>query len=220
MHQREICLAQTSTGKHFGERLVGAVVLGDDDQAAGFFVEPMHDARAKLAGRGRKRLKVMQQRVHERSLVAGVFSCAGAGVNHHAGGFVDYREIGVLEEYVERNLLRNGAQRRRMGLAGDRDRLAPLKFVGSLGLLAVDDDSSLVKQQPYAGAAEAIEPRYQKMVETETRLGRRDLKNTRLRLFFRKFNHGRRDKGWKSVGHALPLKGILYCGCCDFYLTG
>lgn len=52
VHERNVSLADLARGEEFGEGCVGLVVFGDDDEAAGFLVEAMDDAGAKLAAGG------------------------------------------------------------------------------------------------------------------------------------------------------------------------
>ena len=53
----------------------------------------------------RELAEVVKQRVDQRAAVALVVGAAGAGVDHHAGGFVDDGEVLVLEEDVEGDVL-------------------------------------------------------------------------------------------------------------------
>ena len=106
MHECDVGLADLTRGKEFGERGVGGVVFGDDDEAAGVLVEAMNDAGAKVAAGCGKRFETEEQRVDEGVAVARIFSFAGAGVHHHAGGLVDDGEVLVFEDDVERNVLR------------------------------------------------------------------------------------------------------------------
>ena len=49
MHECDVGLADLTAGKQFGERGMGGVVFGDDDEAAGVLVEPVHDAGTQVA---------------------------------------------------------------------------------------------------------------------------------------------------------------------------
>ena len=66
----------------------------------------------------------MQQRIDQRAAIAFVVGGARAGVNHHSRGLVDHGEIVVFVDDVERNVFRDGAQRRRLRVAENRDLLA------------------------------------------------------------------------------------------------
>ena len=68
----------------FAEAGVGGVGFGDEDDAGGFFVETVDDAGAKGVAALGECLAAAEERVDER---AGGIS--GAGVDGHAGGFVD-----------------------------------------------------------------------------------------------------------------------------------
>lgn len=80
---------------------MGRVVLGDDKDTAGFFVEPMDDPRPFLAADHRKIFAVGQERVHQRVLLM-----PSAGMNHEARRLVQDDEIVVFEKNIERHRLR------------------------------------------------------------------------------------------------------------------
>ncbi len=138
MHQCEVGLPDAAGGEHLAELAVNLVVLGDDDGAAGLLIQAMNDAGAQLAAGGGELLHVVQQRVDQRAAVSEIVRCAGAGVDHHAGGLVDHGEGVVLIKDVERDVLRRGAQRGWAGLAFDGDGLAAAQLVAGLGGDAVD----------------------------------------------------------------------------------
>ncbi len=65
VHECEVNLAQAAAGKHLAQLAMGAVVLGDDDEAAGSLVEAVNDAGAQVASGMRKLFaEVEEQRVH------------------------------------------------------------------------------------------------------------------------------------------------------------
>ena len=134
---------------------MGAVVLGDDDDAAGLLVEPMDDAGAQLAAGRPESLAMWKSRALTRvPRVAGVVGSAGAGVNHHAGGLVDDGEVVVLVEDVERNVLGSGVKGCGVGLALDLDLLAAVELELGGGDGSVDADLAGVDEQLHAGAAD------------------------------------------------------------------
>ncbi len=134
LHECDIGLADLTRGKKFGERGVGGVVFGDDDEAAGVLVEAMDNAGPEVAAGCRKRFESKEQRIDEGVAVARIFSFAGAGVHHHAGGLVDDGEVLVFEDDVERNVLRRGFERCGMGFAGDEYLFSAAKLERRLGL--------------------------------------------------------------------------------------
>ncbi len=115
MHERNVALLDLAAGKLLGQLAVCDVVLGDDNQAAGFLVQTVHDAGTHLAAYFRELAESMQQRIDQRAAIALVVGGARAGVDHHSRRLVDDREVGVFIDDVERNVLRDGAQRRRQG---------------------------------------------------------------------------------------------------------
>ncbi len=164
-----IGLADLTRRKQFGERGVGGVVLGDDDEAAGVFVETMNNAGPEVATGCRKRFEAKEQRVDESVAVACIFSFAGAGVHHHAGGLVDDGEVLVFEDDFERDVLRSGSERRGMRFAGDENLLATAEFERGFRLRAVDGDIALIEQQLHARSTDALKLCGDEVIETLTR---------------------------------------------------
>ncbi len=77
---------------------VGKVVFGHDHNAAGFFVQAMHNARPLNAANARQSVAaVMDQRIDQRAGPIAV-----ARVHHQPGRFVDNDEISVFVQNVER----------------------------------------------------------------------------------------------------------------------
>ena len=76
MDEREVVLFEAALGKHLAKFAVRAVVLCDEDDAAGLLVEPMDDAGAQLAANFRKLAKVEQQCVYQRAAVSRIVMCA------------------------------------------------------------------------------------------------------------------------------------------------
>ena len=84
--------------EELGEAGVCSVVLGDDDEASGVFVNAMDDAGARDAANAGERVRAMrEQRIHDRPAHR-----ARRGVHGHAAGFVDDDEMLVLVDDVER----------------------------------------------------------------------------------------------------------------------
>ena len=88
-------------GEGLRQRLVRAVGLGDDHDAAGVLVEAVDDARPlDAADAGKAGAAMVDQRVDQR---AG--PVAGAGMDDEAGRLVDDDQVVVLVEDVERDRL-------------------------------------------------------------------------------------------------------------------
>ncbi len=85
----EVGFGDLAAGEHVAELAVGAVVLGDEDDAAGLLVEAVDDAGAEVAADVGEMVEVVEEGVDEGAAVACVVGGAGAGVDHHAGGLVD-----------------------------------------------------------------------------------------------------------------------------------
>ena len=99
--QRDVFLLDLAIVKLPRQLLVGLVVLRDHHHARGALVEPMDDARPHFAADAAEILHVMEQRVDER---AG--RVARGRMHDHARGLVDDHHVGVVEEDLERQVLR------------------------------------------------------------------------------------------------------------------
>ena len=88
------------------EALVGGVVLGDHQKAAGGLVDPVHNAGAHHpADGGKPPCTVVEQRVYQRAV-----RVAGRGVHHHSLGLVYHQKVIVLIHDLNGNILRRRAQ--------------------------------------------------------------------------------------------------------------
>ena len=96
---------------------MGGVVLRDDQNAAGFLVEPMHDSGTFFSPNAGKIFAVSEERVHQRVLLM-----AGAGMNNESGGLVQDEEIVVFEKNVEVHRLRLRVDLRNFGFPHFNDR--------------------------------------------------------------------------------------------------
>src|ERR1700753_1788225 len=100
---------------------MSAVVFGDEDEAAGLFVEAMDDAGAEVAAYIGEFGEVEEEGVDEGAAIAGVGfavckrGCACSGVDHHAGGFVNDGEVLVFVEDVKGNVFGCGVERSGLG---------------------------------------------------------------------------------------------------------
>jgi hypothetical protein len=74
--EREVGFGYVALRKHFAELAVSAVVFGDEDEAAGLFVEAMDDPGAEVATYVGEFVEVEEERVDEGAAVAGVWFAA------------------------------------------------------------------------------------------------------------------------------------------------
>ena len=107
MHQRDISFLDLTTGELLSKLPVSLIIFRNRDQAAGLFVEPMHDARTHLSADRRQRREVMQQRIDQRSPVTCIFRRARPCMDHHPGRLVDDGQVIILINDVERYFLRD-----------------------------------------------------------------------------------------------------------------
>ena len=63
MDESDVGLGDLALGEHLAELAVGAVVFGDEDQAAGLLVEAMDDAGAEIASDVGEFVEVEEQSV-------------------------------------------------------------------------------------------------------------------------------------------------------------
>ena len=69
----EVGFGDLAAGEHLAELAVGAVVFGDEDEAAGLLVEAVDDAGAEVAADVGELVEVEEESVDEGARVAGVF---------------------------------------------------------------------------------------------------------------------------------------------------
>src|SRR5438128_1821829 len=100
----------------------------------------MNNAGAEFASNGGELAEMMQQRVDQRAAVAGVIGRSRAGVDHHARGLVDDREIVVFVDNLQRNFFRYRAQRTGLRLAEKGDAFAATQTQGRLGFQIIYQD--------------------------------------------------------------------------------
>ena len=98
--QREVELLNFSSCKLSTQPAMRKVVLGNHEATAGFFVEPMDDARPKVTADATQISRMIQQGVNQCSRAH-----ACAGVNNHAGRLVDDQHVVILEKNGQRNVL-------------------------------------------------------------------------------------------------------------------
>jgi hypothetical protein len=131
----------------------------------------MDDAGAEVAADVREMVEVVEKCVDEGAPVAGVVGGAGAGVDHHAGGFVDDGEISVFVEDVEGNVFGYGVERCGLRGAFDLDGFAAAKLLLWLGWMAVDAYLAGFDEELDAGAGDVGEGLGEVLVEAEVRGG-------------------------------------------------
>jgi len=157
--QCEIDFLDFAAGKLGCQAVMGRIVLGDEEDSAGEAIEAMDDAGAQFAGHAGKRMEAMEQGIDQGSGMN-----AGAGVDDHAGGFIDGDEVVIFIEHGKRNRLRSGVQgRRREGPA--LDGFAGAGFVRGAGDGAIDEDAAKADPLLNARAAELGKALVQELIE-------------------------------------------------------
>ena len=104
---------------------------------------------------------------------------ARSGVHHHSRWLVDDSQVVILIDDVERDVLSDGAQRRRVRVAEDGDLFAAAEPKRRLGDATVDQGFLFRQQLLHAGAAdigdlcgeELIEPLARRIGGDEDRYG-------------------------------------------------
>jgi hypothetical protein len=167
MDESDVGLGHLALGEHLAELAVGAVVFGDEDEAAGLLVESMDDAGAEIAAGGREFGEVEEQRVDEGAAVSFVVGATGAGVDHHAGRFIYDGEVLVFVEDVQRDVFGCGVERRGVRAAFDLDRFAAMKLLFGLGGVAVDANLIGLDKELNADARDVWKGLSEVLVEAE-----------------------------------------------------
>ena len=165
----DVGLGDLSLGEHLAEFPVSAVVFGDENEAAGLFVEAVDDAGTEVAADVGEFFQVEEQGVDEGAAVACVVGRAGSCVDHHAGGFVDDGEVFVFVEDVKGNVFGDGVKGRGLGGAFYLDGFAAVEFLLGLCQMAVDADLAGFDEELDAGAGDVGEGLGEVLVEAEIR---------------------------------------------------
>ena len=139
MGQRKVFAAHLPGGDGGHQRIHRRAGFGHGHQAAGVFVQPVHDARARQTGKSRA---VGQQAIEQRAAPV-----AGRRVNHQAGGFVQHEQVLVFMQHGQRHGLRGESLRLRRGAQREGQRLARLDAPGGFeGRAARQRDGALMDQ--------------------------------------------------------------------------
>ena len=119
VHQCDVGLADLTRGKEIGERGVGGVVLGNDDEAAGVLVEAVDDAGAKVAAGCRKCFESKEQRVDESIAVTRIFTLPAPACTIMPAGLLTTAKCLSSKITSSGMSWRSGFEGRRVGFAGD-----------------------------------------------------------------------------------------------------
>ncbi|MNT49083.1 hypothetical protein D3C72_1859110 [compost metagenome] len=130
---------------------------GDDHQARGFLVQPMHDTGARQLARGRV---AVQQAVEHRTAPV-----TGGRMHDQPGRLVDDEQRGVLEHHVQRHVLRREGEGLRRNLRLDLDLLAHLDRSLGAARLAIHPHGAFLDPLLDAAAREFTEMPREQFVE-------------------------------------------------------
>ena len=144
---------------------VNFIPLGDNNEAAGFFIQTVYDPRPQFAANRRKLLEMVQKCVDQRSAVTCVVGCTGTRVHHHSRRFVDDCQIVVFVDDVECNLLGYGAQWRQNNLSGDCNLFISTQTIRSFLDSIIHQHLALRNKLLHASATGVFDLRGQKLVE-------------------------------------------------------
>ena len=166
MDQAEIAARHAAAGELGGQRIVGALGLGQDDEPGRALVEPVDDAGAPRPAHARHAGGMRERRGGERPR-----RLAGARMRDHAGVLVHHEDVLVLEDDAQRDRLgRHLLGRKRWNLG--RDRLARAEPMRGLRRPPVDRGHPLVDQLPDPGARQLGQARREPLVEPRPALRR------------------------------------------------
>jgi len=149
---------------------MGGVILCDNNQAAGFFVEAMDNARSEFASHAREHPKAVQQGIDQGSAVSFVVGGSRAGVDHHSRRFVHDGKVVIFVNYVERDFFRNGAQWRPIDFAHNLALLAPPQLKGCPSRFPIDQDLFLRNQLLDSRTAGIGDLGYEEVIEATPRV--------------------------------------------------
>ena len=163
----EVDLIDFAASELGAEMLMGEIISSHHEAAAGFLVEPMHDAGPGHAADAAERSEAVEQGIDH-----GAVFVAMGGVDHHAAGLVEDGEVIVLVENGEGKILRlrfGGFVRRDF----DRDFLAAGDFMTGLGGASVDGGRAFLDESLEPGAGEIRQADAKEAVEALAGLFRR-----------------------------------------------
>ena len=101
LRQRPVMLFDFPILQHPAELFLGFVVLRYQHQAAGFLIQPMHNAGAQFAADAAQGIQSGQQRVHQCAV-----RMSHRGMHHHAPGLDHHSQVFILIQDFQRNILR------------------------------------------------------------------------------------------------------------------
>jgi hypothetical protein len=120
--------------------VIGPVIFGHHHDAGRAFVQAMDDPGPQNAIDSGEIFAVIKERIHQ-----GARWVAGGRMDHHASGFVDDNDGGILVKDGEREGL--GFDRKRLGLGKDAgNEIACLQMAPGLRGLAVEQNGLLFNQ--------------------------------------------------------------------------
>ena len=80
---------------------MGFVIFGNDHDAAGILIQPVHDTGADHPVDARQVLTVKQQRIDQRARIM-----PRRRMHHHAPGFIEHDHIFIFIDDIQRNVFR------------------------------------------------------------------------------------------------------------------
>jgi hypothetical protein len=148
LHAGEVDFPDGAVAKGFCQSVVSRIMPGDDEAAAGVFIQPMHDAGSGHSADAGERAEVVKQGVDQ-----GAILMAGSGVDDHAGGFIEHGKVFILIEEGEGQFLRlsgGGA----VFWQGEGDGISGDDVVVRLHGASVEEDGPFFDQGLDAGSGE------------------------------------------------------------------
>ena len=135
---------------------MGFVIFGNDHDAAGILIQPVHDAGADHPVDARQVLTVKQQRIDQRARIM-----SRRRMHYHASGFIEHDHIFIFIDDIQRNVFRLRLQRNRPGQY-DLKYISRFNFIIRLDQLASFTDAPFVQQNldMGTGALQHIRKKY------------------------------------------------------------
>lgn len=156
----EVDFAGGAVGELGTEVVMGCVAAGDHEAAAGFLVEPVHDAGSGDSADAAECSEAVEEGIDDRAVLVAV-----GWVDDHARCLVEDGEEFVFEEDFEGKVLRGGF-RGAVGRDGSRDDVARVQGETWLRGFASGEDGSFAQERLDAGAGERGEAASEELVES------------------------------------------------------
>lgn len=138
---------------------MSGIGAGDDETAAGFLVQPVHDAGTGDAANAAEATEAVEE-----SIDHGAVFIAVRGVDDHPAGFIEHSEVGVFVEDIQGDVLRLSIGRF-VGRNGAADGVTGVEVGAGFRGTSVNGDVTVFDESLDAGAGEVGEAGGEEFIE-------------------------------------------------------